>query len=172
MNRLDYIREFANQTNFGVSGPLTNREVNELAEQWLPDLRFDQRELYHPISFDTLLGQPLDVGDWVQAIDPATGKNARWPSPVVLENGAGSTFASTTLDRSSKVTTLRDGGDEAQDVFGSIRIVDDRTRPRFDLSMRAEFRWLLEDLEHNMRARQDSLFGDELESPCFLVLVS
>lgn len=44
------LQSFANINQFDLTQPLNNRQVQLLARQWLPEMRFYEDERYHPIS--------------------------------------------------------------------------------------------------------------------------
>ncbi|MGH8166849.1 MAG: hypothetical protein ACREQ1_06390, partial [Woeseiaceae bacterium] len=60
MADLQALRDFADDNDFGLSGPLTARQARELAEYWLPDLHFHEDERFHPIALS-------DVFDMVES---------------------------------------------------------------------------------------------------------
>src|SRR5262249_36244605 len=60
MADLQALRDFADDNDFGLTGPLTARQARELAEYWLPDLHFHEDERFHPIALS-------DVFDMVES---------------------------------------------------------------------------------------------------------
>jgi hypothetical protein len=49
------LQEFASNNNFGLTSPLTHAQVVALAEHWFPEMRFFEKEKFHPISLDEKL---------------------------------------------------------------------------------------------------------------------
>jgi hypothetical protein len=49
---LSALQRFAAQNGFGMTAPLTHRQVVELAQYWLPEMRFYEDERFHPITLD------------------------------------------------------------------------------------------------------------------------
>jgi len=46
------LQKFASNNNFGLTSPLTHAQVVALAEHWFPEMRFFEKEKFHPISLD------------------------------------------------------------------------------------------------------------------------
>ncbi len=41
----------ATENNLNLTGSLSHEQVDLLAKAWLPQIRFHEKELYHPINF-------------------------------------------------------------------------------------------------------------------------
>lgn len=55
--------DFASQNNFNLTGSLSNDQVKTLAQAWLPQIRFHEKDKYHPISLSdyfTIPGSRFD----------------------------------------------------------------------------------------------------------------
>lgn len=52
---LTYARSFALEHDFDMTRPLSNDQVRDLAEYWLPDIRFHHDEYYFPIALDQMV---------------------------------------------------------------------------------------------------------------------
>ncbi len=50
MSKEAKITEFAIQNDLNLTGLLTHNQVEQLARAWLPEIRFHEQELYHPIN--------------------------------------------------------------------------------------------------------------------------
>jgi hypothetical protein len=162
MTRIDFIRRFALDERYGVTGPLTHNEVKLLASHWLPELLFHEEERFHPIAFRDLLHLARDMpsaADWLDGQDPAspTVPALQWPPPVIFQNRDHrfvlSGFEDDRIDQDSFVSNLRDlDYDRAKQFFGSNTVVSEANLPRFQVTAIAEFRMLREELRHNLLA--------------------
>ncbi|WP_420460384.1 hypothetical protein [Neolewinella sp.] len=52
MSKADIIIDFAAESKFNLTGSLSHEQVELLAKAWLPEIRFHEKEKYHPISLN------------------------------------------------------------------------------------------------------------------------
>jgi hypothetical protein len=58
MPDLDALTAFANERGHNLTGPLRHDQVVALAEAWLPEIRFHEKERFHPVHLRALLEIP------------------------------------------------------------------------------------------------------------------
>jgi hypothetical protein len=51
---LEALQAFADQHDFGLTAPLSHAQVRQLAEYWLPQMRFYWDERFHPVTLDDM----------------------------------------------------------------------------------------------------------------------
>ncbi|KKN12090.1 hypothetical protein LCGC14_1019990 [marine sediment metagenome] len=173
---IPFLKDFAVQTNFDMTNPLSHNEVKELALRWLPQFRFHEDELFHPISINQVLytgRTSINTQWWLE------DKDGFLISPWVLFKShddkeslnfnpsypPNSKFNSTEITRKSHFTNLKDTEyDIAKALFGSKEMYSGMQLPRFPGVTMGEFRSLLETLYHNLRAYVDypaELYDDD-----------
>ena len=95
MADLETLRQFAADHDFGLTAPLTHRQVVRLAEYWLPEMRFHWDERFHPVTLDDIFAMVEEpfadlppeaqdawrVGKFVRSGD--TGVTRTFDPPVV-----------------------------------------------------------------------------------------
>jgi hypothetical protein len=61
MPDLDALRDFALQRGHNLTHPLRHDHVVALANAWFPEIRFHEKEQFHPLDLSGLLGIPPEV---------------------------------------------------------------------------------------------------------------
>jgi len=61
MANLDAIIGFASDHQFNLTGSLSNEDVQRIAKEWLPEIRFHESDYFHPISLEDLLNKAPEV---------------------------------------------------------------------------------------------------------------
>lgn len=61
MPDLEALTSFATARRHNLTGPLAHQQVLELAEAWIPEVRFHQRERHHPVDLADLVEIPNAV---------------------------------------------------------------------------------------------------------------
>ena len=54
MADLARLQQFAEEHGFGLTAPLSHKQVDELARYWLPEMFFHWDERFHPITLDDM----------------------------------------------------------------------------------------------------------------------
>lgn len=179
---------FAQQRNFNLTGALSSQRVELLLNAWLPEARFYEEELFHPISLDRIMREPrrqfdleeesvkaqlrLSVGGELvppPAIyikdDEAGGKRALNPDQEIdnaLEN--------LDLDASGVLTHKADF-DRSNRYFGATESISggasgvpgDPMRPRFPVEVGGECRMLLEVLKAEIQIAKAGAFPKRVD---------
>jgi hypothetical protein len=81
------LRQFARTRGFGVTGPLAQVEVEVLAREWMPEMRFHENENFHCISYGTFLrlrNEQVRSSDWLEALNPSDPRLTIHVSPPVF----------------------------------------------------------------------------------------
>ena len=61
MADIPFLQNFAGLNNFNLTSPLRHAQVVELAEYWLPEIRFFEKERFHPVSLDEVIDMVEDL---------------------------------------------------------------------------------------------------------------
>ena len=85
MADLEELQRFAAEHGFGLTAPLTNQQVVELAETWLPEMRFHWKERFFPVRLDDIFTM---VEDEFATFDPVD-RNAFRVTKLVRDGAAG-----------------------------------------------------------------------------------
>jgi len=164
---------------FNLTGPLRHATVVRLAAAWYPEIRFHEVERFHPIDFEAMFTVPPAV---MATLDEPTKDtlriqvgNARFDPPIVRTGSdtvPASALATAVLDdptsgagiqaRISAGSVYTHGGDfdRSTQLFGASTTVQglvdpspgDPRIPRHPIVVRAEMRFLLETLKHELQA--------------------
>ena len=166
---------FASSHDHNLTGPLNHDQVISLANLWFPEIRFHEKERFHPIDLQTLFTVPKTVFDSLPEaakdefrieVDTASG-TVRFDPPIVLDVerkvlGSGETAAQGLDDGSidSEARYSHGGNLTASRKFfgasttvagGDIPAPGDPRVPRHPIVVRAEMRCLLEVLKHELQ---------------------
>ena len=178
MLNLDDIAAFARDHGHNLTHPLSHTQVVALANAWFPEIRFHEKERFHPVDLPRLLRIPPEVfaklpestkeefrisvntGTLIERFDPPvvwidSGNAAR-----VLGSGAkaADAMADPALDRSA-IFTYGARLEAARQFFGASDTVADATEPapgdpreprHLPIVVHAELRVLLETLKHEL----------------------
>jgi len=183
MRDLNYISNFAFNTHFGLTAPLKHSEVKILAKNWLPQTRFHEKDLYHPIGLVQFLQQAetytaLNHDFWIKLYRVVTPPGGGTPQFVLIgEAQPPVAFLSHQIDQSgcllqtshdldtsdissdSYITCLRDlSYARSKKIYGSISSRNNYQMPRLPIVIIAEFRMLRDTLKHNILAHRDQAF--------------
>jgi hypothetical protein len=177
--------EFALQRGYNLTGRLTHEKVLVLASDWLPEIRFHEKERFHPLDLPAL----FDVPPAVFAAMPEGARDAfrierdtptgpaRFDPPLVLSGGGdvlGSGVDARAAPAGSSISTgsVYTHGDRlaaSKEFFGASTTVaglpepapGDPRVPRHPIVARAEMRFLFETLKHELERDRtiDALWG-------------
>ncbi|MFN0167936.1 MAG: hypothetical protein ACKV22_16040 [Bryobacteraceae bacterium] len=173
---LNSLRAFAGN-EFNLTGPLAHDEVHTLAVEWMPEIRFHEKENFHSISYAELLGL-RDSGDanivWLKTVSATNPEiPSREKPPVLFESEehkvaldpAGASISSTSYisnvhDPEDPVSDFdrldRDPWDLAKFYFGSRNISNGVKLPRIDpVTATAEYRDLRSYFKLRAQAESD-----------------
>jgi hypothetical protein len=78
MMDIDFLQAFAQANNFDLTTPLSNRQVTNLAEHWLPRVFFHEKEKYHPIGLDEVIEMVEEYFSELPAESKETWRVRRW----------------------------------------------------------------------------------------------
>jgi hypothetical protein len=184
----------ASNSGFNLTGRLRHAAVRDLAEAWFPEIRFHEKERFHPIDLGTLFAAPPAIFETL----PEPTKDSfrievsgplgatRFDPPIVrqgsevINHGASATEA---LDKAligtDSIYTHGDSLRAATEFFGASTTVaglpepapGDPRVPRHPVVVRAEMRFLLEALNHELQADKpsDALWGSFAVHDSFFV---
>jgi len=169
---------------FNLTGRLRHAQVRQLAEAWFPEIRFHEKERFHPIDLERLITAPPAV--FATLPEPAKDSfriegsgpfgTARFDPPVVKDGsrviGHGPTATEALDDEvvgTDAVCTHGDNLRASREFYGASTTVSgapepapgDPRVPRYPVVVRAELRYLLETLKHELQANRpdDALWG-------------
>jgi hypothetical protein len=80
---LEKLQRFADQHDFGLTAPLSHAQVRQLAEYWLPQMRFYWDERFHPVTLDDM----FDMVEGPFAALPPAAQEA-WRVGVQVREGS------------------------------------------------------------------------------------
>ncbi len=95
MANLQELQNFAASQGFDLTQPLKHEQVEKLAETWLPDVRFYEKEKFHPIALDESISMVRDLfnglsenakDEWRLTLPVSTGNGGefrKFDPPVV-----------------------------------------------------------------------------------------
>jgi hypothetical protein len=63
MANLQQLQDFAEKHKFGLTAPLSHKQVESLAKQWLPQIFFFEQEKFHPIALEQKNSMIRDLFD-------------------------------------------------------------------------------------------------------------
>jgi len=194
MSTLRESADKALQRGLNLTGPLAHSQVEQIAEDWFPQVRFHEKERFHPIDVERLFKVPPAVlaampeparEAFLIAINGPLGER-RFVPPVVRN---GSDVLLHGGDIVTDPDTLRDGTEVLEDgvddetvythgnsvtrstqFFGASDTVsgvpepqsgDPRVPRHVPIEVRAEMRFLLETLKHELQEDipNDALWG-------------
>jgi len=177
--------EKAQALGLNLTGSLPHAKVLELAEAWLPEIRFYEKERFHPIDLAALFTIPHDIFESLPepvrdafriAIDTPQGQQ-RFAPPVVRHDGnvvihGGDLDTAKLGDETKAFDCLYTHGDSltaSNQFFGSLITLLNLPEPgpgnprvpRHPIRIRAEMRYLLETLRHELQPEipEDALWG-------------
>lgn len=167
-----------------LTGRLRHAQIRQLTEAWFPQIRFHEKERFHPIDLETLITAPAVLF----ANLPESAKDSfridgsgpfgatRFDPPVIKDGsqvvGHGATAADALDDSVIGTDSVYTHGDNlraSHEFFGASTTVSgapdaepgDPRVPRHPIVVRAELRYLLEALKHELQADTpaDALWG-------------
>jgi hypothetical protein len=174
----------ARDNELNLTGRLRHAVVKELAEAWFPEVRFHEKERFHPIDLQTLftappavfetLSEPAKDSFRIEISGPLGAR--RFDPPIIRQgssvvgNGATATEALHQPPVSSDTIYTHGAGLRSSlEFFGASDTVagtpepapGDPRVPRHPIAVRAEMRYLLETLKHELQANKpsDALWG-------------
>jgi hypothetical protein len=177
--------ERAQKLGLNLTGALTNQKVIDLAEAWLPAIRFHEKERFHPIDLAALFTLPHDIFESMTepvrdafriAIGTPQGEQ-RFAPPVVRHGGnvvihGGDLDTAKLGDEKKAFDCLYTHGDSltaSSQFFGALVTLlglpepgpGNPRVPRHPIQVRAEMRYLLETLRHELQSEfpRDALWG-------------
>jgi hypothetical protein len=176
----------AQELGLNLTGRLRHVQVLQLAEAWFPEIRFHEKERFHPVDIARLFTAPPEVFETLpapakdgfrlsigsQRFDPPVVRNG---STVVIHGGQidgdedTEPLAEGTVD-SDSIYSHGDGLSRSSEFFGASDTVSGATEPqpgdprvprRLPMEVRVEMRFLLEALKHELQddAPSDALWG-------------
>lgn len=179
----------ARSLGFNLTGPLPHDTVVQLAELWLPEIRFHELERFHPVDLERLFKVPVDV---LRGLPPADRRpflivvsGADYVPPVVRKGSTvllhGGRIDEDLTASPDGTEALLDGVDSgavythgrsltsSRRFFGASDTVSgnavpqpgDPRAPVHDIVVRAELRYLLDALRHDLQQGRpdDPLWG-------------
>jgi hypothetical protein len=178
MPDLDAIADFAVDRRHNLTPPLRHAQVVALANAWFPEIRFHERERFHPVDLPGLLRIPPEVfaklpesakeafrisvntGTLIEHFDPPVVWIDSGDAARVLGSGAkaADAMADPDLDRSG-IFTYGARLEAAREFFGASDTMAGATKPtpgdprrprHLPIVVRAELRVLLETLKHEL----------------------
>jgi hypothetical protein len=175
----------ARDLGLNLTGNLTNAHVEQLAEAWFPEIRFHEKERYHPIDLERLFTAPPAVlatlpeparEPFLIAVSTPAGEQRLTP-PLVRTGSTVIVHGDQPTDPLGDVPTSEDsvythgnGKTASSQFFGASTTVagapepqpgDPRVPRHVPLEVRAEMRFLRERLKHQLQKGQpkDALWG-------------
>jgi hypothetical protein len=175
----------ASNLGLNLTGRLSHAKVEQLAEAWFPEIRFHEKERYHPIDLERLFTAPPAVlaampeparEAFLIAVSGPAGERRLVPPVVrngsdVIVHGDGPTEALGDVPTSkNSIYTHGNGNSRSSQFFGASTTVsgvpepqpgDPRVPRHLPLEVRAEMRFLRERLKHQLQSGQpqDALWG-------------
>jgi hypothetical protein len=180
--------ERAQAHGLNLTGRLRHAQVKQLAEAWFPEIRFHQKERFHPIDLEKLFTAPPD--DFATLPEPAKDSfriqgsgpfgPARFDPPVITNGsqviGTGGNGANTKEVLGNQVVgkdsvyTHGKNLRASREFFGASKTVSGAPEPapgnprvprHTPIVVRAELRYLLETLKHELQQPRpdDALWG-------------
>jgi hypothetical protein len=185
MSTLEDNAAAAQRLEFNLTGRLTHAHVEQVAEAWFPEIRFHEKERYHPIDLEQLFTIPPAVlatmpeparDAFLISVSGPTGDRRFLPPVVrngsdVVLHGTESTEALGDVPTSkNSVYTHGNGKTRSTQFFGASTTVsgvpdpqpgDPRVPRHLPMHVRAEMRFLRERLKHQLQSGQprDALWG-------------
>lgn len=126
MANIQALQEFAAQHAFGLTSPLSPRQVEVLAKYWLPTLHFYWKEKFHPIALDDIIAMVEE--QYAQMPDPV---QEHWKVAKVVRKGNGTKGEKKRFD--PPVVYIPDGNVQLpgqQHFIPAIRVLNDSTPTR------------------------------------------
>lgn len=170
----------AQELGFNLTGRLSHAQVAQLADAWFPEIRFHEKERFHPVDLARLFTAPPDVFEALPesakdgfriTIDGPVGPQ-RFEPPVV-RNGSDVVIHGGLIDGDEDTAPLGEGsadkdtiyshGDglsRSSEFFGASDTVsgapepqpgDPRVPRHLPMEVRVEMRFLLETLKHQLQ---------------------
>lgn len=185
MSTLEDNAAAARNLGLNLTGRLTHAQVEQIAEAWFPEIRFHEKERYHPIDLERLFKVPPAVlatmpeparEEFLITVPGPTGER-RFVPPVVrngsevIVHGDGPTEALGDVPTSKdSIYTHGDAKSRSLEFFGASDAVSGQPEPaagdprvprHLPLEVRAEMRFLRERLKHQLQSGQpeDALWG-------------
>jgi hypothetical protein len=174
--------ERAQDLALNLTGTLSHDKVVELAGAWIPEIRFHELERFHPIDVTAMFALPPAI--FATMTDPARDAfrvpvgSQRFTPPVVRKDsnviihGGDLDFEKLAEDDGApdSLFTIGDSLERSSQFFGSNQNLDPNLPqpavgnprvPRHPIQVRAEMRFLLETLHHELQADipKDALWG-------------
>ena len=182
----------ASELGHNLTGLLTHDQVVQLAEAWLPEVRFHEKERFHPVDLEALFRLPPQVFDAMPEparagfrIAVAGPLGEQRFTPPVVRDGTNVVLHGGTLDFAGLggavapqcLYTHGESLTASTQFFGASTTVSglpepqpgDPRVPRHTIQVRAEMRFLLETLWHELhpldpqadepRRPEDALWG-------------
>ena len=195
----------ASQSGFNLTGRLRHAVVKDLAEAWIPEIRFHEKERFHPIDLEPLFAAPAAVFETLPEptkdsfrIEVSGPLGAIRFDPPIVRTGSDIIPASDLTDEllndpdparspdvsrrmtESSIYTHGDSLRASAEFFGASTTVaglpepapGDPRVPRHPVVVRAEMRFLLEALKHEVQAADkpsDALWGSFAVEDSFFV---
>jgi hypothetical protein len=158
MNNLTFVIDFFTKRhpNFSQSGILDNKEVETLANKWIPEIYFCERESFYPIGMDLY---SYNKGNLI------TNKGKSYDTAVIFDRNSENDAVNIqhAVGENFYLTNLSDDGDgyeEAKKYFGAseYKLENNETitiPSNKEIQIIAEGRDLLETVKYNLQAHLD-----------------